>query len=471
MSIVIVMKTDNETLPDDAKTILIIDDDSNVSNVLSRALRQCGYRTLESAEGMSGLEMFRRRRPCTVLLDLKMPGLDGMQVLQEMKRIDDTVPVIIITAHGDIPAAVEAIKLGAYDFVCKPPEFDRLMILIRRAVESCGLMRTVRRLNTEVASSIESVLGASAPIKEIARQIHKVAHSDFSLMIQGETGTGKSFIARMIHDLSRRSNKSFVMVDIGSIPDTLLESELFGHEKGAFTGADRRKTGYFEAASGGTLFIDELENISPVMQAKLLAAVEERRVRLLGSTHSIGVDIRIICASNMDIATLVRDGRVREDLYYRLGEFFITLPPLRERRDDIRFFAQRFMVEAADDLGRKRIDFSEEAVNMLCSHSWPGNIRELKNVVRRAVLLTEESLIQPRHLQFERVRAEGPSESQVEQSRLPGQYAELNLAEQEKNSVMKALTASNGNKTKAALLLSISYKTLLRKLKRYGISS
>ncbi len=452
-------------------TVLIIDDDSNVCNVLSRALQKSGYRTIESADGMSGLKMFGDQRPSTVLLDLRMPGLDGIQVLQEMRRIDDSVPVIIITAHGDIPAAVEAIKLGAYDFVCKPPEFDRLMILIQRAVESCELMRTVRRLNTEVASSIESVLGASAPIKEIARQIHKVAHSDFSLMIQGETGTGKSFIARMIHDLSRRSSKPFVMVDIGSIPDTLLESELFGHEKGSFTGADRRQTGYFEAASGGTLFIDELENISPVMQAKLLAAVEERRVRPLGSTESKGVDIRIICASNADIASLVRDGKVREDLYYRLGEFFITLPPLRERREDIRFFAQRFMVEAADDLGRKRIALSEESVDVLCSHSWPGNIRELKNVVRRAVLLAEEGIIHPPHLHFERIRAVEPSGAQEGQSGLPGQYAGLNLAEQEKQAVIKALAASNGNKTKAALLLSISYKTLLRKLKRYGMLS
>ncbi len=469
------MKKNDDVETEDAKavSILIIDDDSTVRTVLSRALQKYGYRTIVTADGTSGLEKFGTERPSAVLLDLKMPGLGGIKVLEEMRRRDDTVPVIIITAHGDIPAAVEAIKLGAYDFVSKPPEFDRLMILIRRAVESCELMRTVRRLNTEVASSIEAVLGASAPIKEIARQIHKVAHSDFSLMIQGETGTGKSYIARMIHDLSRRSNKPFVMVDIGSIPDTLLESELFGHEKGAFTGADRRKTGYFEAAGGGTLFIDELENISPVMQAKLLAAVEERRVRPLGSTQSIEVDIRIICASNADIASLVRAGKVREDLYYRLGEFFITLPPLRERREDIRFFAQRFMVEAADDLGHKRIALSDEAVEMLCFHSWPGNIRELKNVVRRSVLLAEESLIHPHHLQFERIRASERDLplSVAEKTGDAGELTGLNLSEQEKQSVIKALAVSNGNKTKAALLLSISYKTLLRKLKKYGISS
>ncbi len=464
------MNIDNGPPEKERPTILITDDDARVRAVLARSLQAYGYRALEAADGSVGLDLFRREQPDAVLLDLRMPGLDGVAVLQEMKRIDDSIPVIINTAHGDIPAAVETIKLGAYDFVCKPPDFEKLMILVQRAVEAHQLARTVRRLSAEVASSIESVLGTSPSIKEVSRQIHKIAHSDLSLVIQGETGTGKSFIARMIHDLSRRSGKPFVMVDVGSIPDTLLESELFGHEKGAFTGADRRKAGYFEAANGGTLFIDELQNISPIMQAKLLAAVEERRVTPLGSTSSTDVDIRIMCASNMDIAGLVRAGRLREDLYYRLGEFFVTLPPLRERRGDILFLAQKFLAEAADDLERKQLSLSDESAEMLCSHAWPGNIRELKNVVRRAVLLADERIIRPEQLQFVQLRA-GATAAEGKPALAPPAQASLNLEEQEKQAVIRALSDSHGNKTRAALLLAISYKTLLRKIKKYGIVS
>ncbi len=451
------------------KTVLLIDDDQQVRYMFTRLLEKNGYRPIEASRGQEGLDAFSRARPEAVFLDLRMPGMDGMDVLRELKNRDATVPIILITAHGDIPAAVEAIKLGAYDFLTKPPDFDKLMTLLRRAVEAGELMRTVNQLNVDVAATIEHALGASAPIKAIAGHIHKVAHSDFSLMIQGETGSGKSYIARMIHDLSRRSAGPFVMVDVGSIPDTLLESELFGYEKGAFTGADKKKTGYFEQAAGGTLFIDELQNISPAMQGKLLAAVEERQIRLLGSTHPVNVDIRIICATNENLSALVRDGRVREDLFYRLGEFFITIPPLRERREDIRFFARRFMIEAAEDLQHRGAELSEEAAAVLLAHEWPGNIRELKNVVRRAVLLAEEGVILPVHLQFP---AAGPAISGRQKQ--PGAAAacsdDLRLVDQERQAIIRAMNACDGVKSKAAAMLAIDYKTLLRKLKKYGIS-
>lgn len=449
------------------QTILVIDDDESVRYVLARLLAKNGYRPVEAANGSDGIDAFSRLRPEAVLLDLRMPGMDGMDVLRELKKRDATVPIIIITAHGDIPAAVEAIKLGAYDFISKPPEFVRLITLLRRAIEAGALMRTVHQLNTDVASSIEHMLGTSASVKAIAGYIHKVAHSDFSLMIQGETGTGKSFVARMIHDLSRRSAGPFVMVDVGSIPDTLLESELFGFEKGAFTGADRKKAGYFEEANGGTLFIDELQNVSPAMQGKLLAAVEERKVRPLGSSRSVDVDIRIVCATNEDLPMLVRDGRVREDLFYRLGEFFITIPPLRERREDIQFFSRRFMLEAAEDLSRRSMELSDEAVAVLLAHQWPGNIRELKNVMRRAVLLADSRVLRPEHVQFP---ASCPASSPETQQASPVVQACVKLVDQEKQAIIRAMGACAGVKTKAAEMLSIDYKTLLRKLKKYGIS-
>jgi DNA-binding NtrC family response regulator len=447
------------------RTALIIDDDRQVRHVLSRLLANQGYGVTEASTGQEGVVSFTRSRPAAVLLDLRMPGMDGMTVLKELKKLDATVPIIIITAHGDIPAAVEAIKLGAYDFIAKPPEYANLMTMLRRAIEAGDLLRTVHQLSAEVSSSIEHVLGASVPIKAIAGQIHKVAHSDFSVMIQGETGTGKSFIARMIHDLGQRSSGPFVMVDVGSIPETLMESELFGHEKGAFTGADRRKSGYFESANGGTLFIDELQNISPAMQGKLLAAVEERRVRPLGSTQPVDVDIRIICAMNEDLTALVQNGRIREDLFYRLCEFCITLPPLRERVEDIRFYARRFMDEAAEELERHRVEFSPEAAALILAHRWPGNIRELKNVVRRAALLAEGDIIEPRHLQFLFCQE---SHAVALQAADAGEQL-FQLAEIEKKTVLHALEFAGGNKTHAAALLSIDYKTLLRKLKSYGI--
>ena len=453
------------------KTVLIIDDDQDVRNLLARLLLKNEYRPVEASSGAEGLAAFSRVRPDAVFLDLRMPGMDGMEVLRELRKLDATLPVIIITAHGDIPAAVEAIKLGAYDFLTKPPDFNQLMTLLRRAVEAGDLMRTVHQLSADVTATIEHALGTSTPIKAIAGHLHKVAHSDFSLMIQGETGSGKSFIARLIHDLSRRSSGPFIMVDVGSIPDTLLESELFGHEKGAFTGADRRKTGYFEAANGGTLFIDELQNISSAMQGKLLAAVEERQIRPLGSTQPIDIDIRIVCATNEDLQILVNEGRVREDLFYRLGEFFITIPPLRERSEDIRFFSQRFMVEAAEDLERRRVDLSDEAVTMLLAHSWPGNIRELKNVIRRAVLLTEDGTVGPEHIQFPAVCTTGlagPRRTAV--SAAEERPAEHKLSDHEKQAILHAMETCAGVKTRAAAMLAIDYKTLLRKLKKYGIS-
>lgn len=454
--------------PKNQHTVLVIDDEGAIREVLVRILRKNGYHPVDSADGRTGIEDFRRERPSAVLLDLKMPGMDGIAVLQELRRIDETVPVIIITAYGDIPTAVEATKLGAYDFLAKPPDFDKLTVLVRRAVEARGMMTAVRKLKTEVQTSIETVLGRSRAIRAIAAQIRQVAHSDFSLIIQGETGTGKSFIARMIHDLSARARGPFVMVDVGAIPDTLMESELFGYEKGAFTGAERRKPGHFETAGAGTLFIDELQNMSPSMQGKLLAAVEQRRIRPLGGTQPLEVDIRIIGATNADIMLLVHGGKIREDLFFRLGEVIIALPPLRDRVEDIIFLAQRFIADAAEELERPVAALTDEAAAKLLSHPWPGNIRELKNVIRRAVLSCDAKEIGAEQIQFHMMGTARSSSPGTSGPVSPDEGL-LNLEQVEKHTIIKALRTSSGNKTKAAALLSVDYKTLLRKIKKYGI--
>jgi two-component system response regulator AtoC len=449
--------------------VLLVDDESTIRLALSRMLAGHGWRPLTARDGAEGISLFIADRPSVVLLDLRMPGMSGLDALKEMRRIDDTVPVIIISAHGDIPAAVEAIKLGAYDFIAKEPDFDKLMVLLKRAVEARDLRSMVKRLNAEVLTSVGSVLGRSEAIRNVAAQIHQIAHSDFSVFIQGDTGTGKSYIARMIHDLSARAGGPFVPVDVGAIPDTLMESELFGFERGAFTGADHRKPGYFERAGGGTLFIDELQNMPPAMQGKLLAAVEERRFHRLGGVEQVNVDIRIICATNGDIMTMVHNGRIREDLYFRLGEIVFVLPPLRDRTKDIRFLAERFLHEAVADLKRSEVSLSDGAVDVLEAYPWPGNIRELKNVVRRAALVAEGQVIEPRHLNFPSVRrGDGGNGSPSQETERPEE--ELDLAVVERKTIIAALRSTQGNKTRAASLLGIDYKTILRKIKKYGIS-
>lgn len=378
--------------------ILIVDDEKASSSVLAEILEKNGFSTIEASNSREALEIFVEKRPDAVLLDLKMPDMDGIEVMQELKKIDPDIPIIFVTGHGDIPTAVEAIKLGAYDFIVKPPKFDRLFFTLKRAIEKLELQRSVKRLNTVVRTHLESLLGNSPIIKGVIEQIHKVAWSDFSIIIQGETGTGKSVIARTIHDLSKRVKGPFITVDLGAIPETLVESELFGYEKGAFTGAERKKKGFFGISNGGTIFIDELENMSPYVQSKLLRVVEEKKVYPLGSTQPVDIDIRIIAATNKDISQSVKERRLREDLFFRLGEFIITLPPLRERIEDISFFAQKFFIEACIELNKQAWEITDDAIDLLNKYLWPGNLRELKNVIRRAVLHADDAVIRAEHI-------------------------------------------------------------------------
>ncbi|NOZ25996.1 MAG: sigma-54-dependent Fis family transcriptional regulator [Nitrospirae bacterium] len=447
--------------------VLIVDDEHVVRLVLTEILESNGFAVTGVSNGREALEVFRKERPASVLLDLKMPDMDGRETLLELKKIDPDVPVIIVTAYGDIPTAVEAIKYGAYDFIVKPPKLETLVLTLKRAVERVELEREVRRLNTAVESSLEWLLGRSQGMKKVIQQIHQVAWSDFTIIIEGETGTGKSFIAQQIHSLSRRADKPFTSVDMGVIPEALVESELFGYEKGAFTGADRKKKGYFEITNGGTILIDELQNMSPLVQSKLLSVVEQKRIFPVGGTSPVDVDVRIIAATNTDIKESVKEKKFREDLYFRLSEFVITLPPLRERVDDIPFLANRFLMDAGAELNKQMKAIDDDSILLLMRYPWPGNVRELKNVIRRAVLLSDNGVVRSKHIDL---LIDNKAEDGGDLPILPlKELSAMAAKDVEKKAIQQAMKMSNGNKTKAASMLQIDYKTLLTKIKEYSL--
>ena len=442
--------------------VLIVDDDHDLRSVVCDVLRDEGFSTVEAQDGSSALSAVRKAMPDAVLLDLRMPGMNGIEVMQEIRKIDPYMPVIIMTAHGDIPTAVEVIRNGAYDFVVKPPDFDKLIITLKRAVEKRRLEIDIDRFSTALDLSLEQMFGKSPAMRNVISQITQVAGTNLSVVIQGETGTGKSFIASAIHNVSKRSKKPFVRVDMGLIPDTLFESELFGFRKGAFTGADRHKAGYFENANTGTIFIDEIENIPLHIQGKLLSVLDERRIYPLGSTTPVSIDIRIVAATNREIKECVAKKSFREDLYYRIGEFVINVPPLRERIEDIPFFTNKFVLDACTELNRQIREITDEALALLMRHTWSGNIRELKNVVRKAVLMAPGDIIDGRTV--------GPliSVRAVEEKSFSLSIKDA-MRDVEKTNIREALRRTGGNKTRSAELLQISYKNLLDKIKIYEL--
>ncbi len=449
--------------------ILIIDDDRSVRLVLGTLLRKNGFVPVEAPGGEQGISSLRNEHPRCVLLDLKMPGMDGIETLHALKKIDQFVPVIIITGYADIPTAVQTIKLGAYDFLTKPPQVDKLILTIKRAIEAYSLQEALNQLDDTMLGSLESLFGRSDSMKGVIHHIRQVSKTDFSVIIQGDTGTGKSVVAQTIHDLSKRARNPFQSVDVGVIPENLIESELFGHEKGAFTGADRKKTGFFEIAHKGTLFIDELENTPPVLQNKLLRAVEEKRIYPIGSTRPVDIDVRIIAASNADIKNAVREKRFREDLFFRLSEYMITMPRLRDRPSDIPFLATKLMSAASNELEKQMRELTPEAAELLMTYPWPGNIRELKNVIRRAVLTCRDGVIRPEDIEF--IVGDSLSRQDNGSFLMPLKQVALQATRDAESEVIKrALTITGGNKSRAAKLLEVDYKTLLTKIKDYRIS-
>jgi DNA-binding NtrC family response regulator len=398
-----------------------------------------------------------------------MPQMDGIETLQELKKLDPDVPIIIITGYADIPTAVKTIKLGAYDFLTKPPQVDKLILILERAIENYELHKALTNLDTTVDTSLEWVFGKSEIMRNVIHQIRQVARSDFSVIIQGETGTGKSVVAQTIHNLSKRAKQQFQSVDVGVIPENLIESELFGHEKGAFTGADKKRIGFFEIADGGTIFIDELENMPLQLQSKLLRVVEEKKIYSIGNSKPVNIDVRIIAATNSDIRQSVREKRFREDLFFRLSEFVITVPKLKDRIEDIPFMAMKFFTKAAIELGKQMREIDRDAIGLLQGYSWPGNVRELKNVIRRAVLLSRDDVIKPRDIEFL------IEETQNVQDHLPllplKEITARVTRDAEKQAIRHILIVTKGNKTKAASILKVDYKTLLTKIKEYDLTN
>jgi DNA-binding NtrC family response regulator len=456
--------------------ILLVEDKEGLRNVLTKTLEDEGFLVESCADGGEALRSLSSQSHLLVLTDLKLPSADGLEILKAARQTDSALPVIVMTAFGTIQDAVSAMKEGAYDFLEKPVDNDHLLALIRRALEhrSLALENTLLKERFAEALNFPRIVGESPALRDALSQLGKVAETDATVLLTGESGTGKELFAGALHHLSRRRAGAFFAINCAAIPETLLENELFGHEKGAYTGAGASRRGKMEMADGGTLFLDEIGDLSPALQGKVLRVIEEKRFERVGGTETRTVDLRLVAATNRDLRLLVEQRHFRQDLYFRLSVFPVTIPPLRERRSDIpilaRHFAERFSAEAKR---RRSVGIAGETMEILVSYSWPGNIRELQNALERAVILCEGSEILPAHLNLS-----GPVPSQ-EASRvgdlvgLEGSLAEVaarasSLAEKEK--IQMALEEAGGNKSRAALLLQVSYKTLLTKLKELQIS-
>jgi DNA-binding NtrC family response regulator len=454
--------------------ILVVDDEVEIRSLLAAVLQNKGYEVVTAEDGAAALQAVPRERPAVILMDLSMPRMNGMDALPEIKRLDAEVPVIICTAHADLATAVRAMKLGAYDYLTKPFDVELLILTLERAVERHRLHSRIEELKRQgQGSSLAERMGGSPAIAQVIQQVAQVAESNFTVLVQGETGTGKELVARGIHQQSPRRPAPFVAVDCSAIPETLVESELFGHERGAFTGAQARREGHFQLAKGGTLFLDEIGNVPLATQAKLLRALEQREVNPLGATRAVAVDARIIAATNSELEESVKAGRFRADLYYRLSEFTIALPPLRSRREDIKQLSQRFLDEVSMELRRPVRRIADEAMQVLLHHDWPGNVRELRNVVRKAALLATD-VVTPEHIPALSAAAPTPSRAAAEplgENLSLREVAELAAGQAEREVIRHALESTKGNKSQAARLLRTDYTTLHAKMKRYGISA
>ena len=459
------------------KKILIVDDDKDLCFNLASILKEEGHEVITAADGKQALKAIDQSAPDLVLLDIKLPGMDGVELLPEMKRKGSHLPIIMLTANSDVKSAVKAMKLGAYDYITKPFDDEELILIIKKALHNQYLCQEVERLRKKLGQGpapLEETMGDSPQIRQVLKQVEIIAPTNMTVILQGESGTGKEVIARMVHEKSLRKDKPFIAIDCGAMPDTLVESELFGYEKGAFTGAVERKDGKFEQAHGGTLFFDEITNIPPNVQMKLLRAVQERKFQHLGGKKDISVDVRIIVATNVNFSEAVKTGKFREDLFHRFNEFHIDLPPLRERREDLPVLTKYFLDEANRDLNRKVEGFSGEAMRFLLDYHWPGNVRELKNAIKRAVLLADSTKITPACLSLNNGHSNPQPESQAPIAE-PEEGASLREAKRkssgqiEEKMIREAMVKAGGNKTKAARILKIDRTTLYSKIEEFQI--
>ncbi len=457
--------------------ILIIDDDPDITLLLDRFFKKNGYGTTVATSGEEGIAELRKCNADVVLCDFKLPDYDGLEILQKIKLINPSTQVIIITGYSDVKIAVEALKKGAFEYVTKPLFPDEILLIVENAFKKKKKLAQQATGSSSGAQAIKIdkkkfVKGSTPAAQVLQKHIDLIAPTDMSVIILGETGTGKEYVANAIHQKSKRSDKPFIAVDCGALPGELAGSELFGHIKGAFTGALNDKEGCFEVANGGTLFLDEIGNLDYENQVKLLRVLQERKVKRLGSNKETPVDIRIIVATNENLKESIKEGSFREDIYHRLNEFTIQLSPLRERKDDVRIFLTHFLNISNEELGKNISAFKTEAENALVNHYWHGNLRELKNVVKRAVLLCQESKISSEHLPEEIVKPDYFAFAKDENDDVfDDQVMDLkSVAERaEKKAIKHVLNQTGGNKSKAAEILKVDRKTLYNKMSSYGI--
>jgi two-component system NtrC family response regulator len=449
------------------RTILLIEDDESLRKVMEYNLREEGYRVVTAADGRSGLERFQAQAVDLVLTDIRMPEMDGMEVLTRLKTMQSDLPVIVLTAHGTIDSAVEAIKVGAFDYLTKPFSREQLRAAVRKALDVAALTTENRHLRQVVVErfSFANMIAASRAMRAVTDMAARVAQSDATVLLEGESGTGKELLAKAIHFHSARTRAPFVTINCGAIPEHLLESELFGHRRGSFTGAVADKRGKFETADGGTIFLDEIGELPSQLQVKILRVLQEREIDKVGDPRPIKVDVRVIAATNRDLEKMIADGGFRDDLYYRLAVVSIRMPPLRERADDIPLLVDHFLTKHSERLGRPRPNVEKPVYSALNLYSWPGNIRELENVIERALVLDKDGVLGLDDLP-ERLRAR---EQRMGNLRIELPDEGISLETVERELLLAALEKHNWNQTRAAAYLGITRSTLLYRMQKFGL--
>jgi len=468
-----------------AARILIADDEDSLRWVLEKGLRQAGYDVVAVKDGEEAVRVFEAQPFDLVFLDVRMPGLDGLTALERIRDLRPDVYVIVMTAHGSMDTAIKAMQRGAYDYLNKPFDLDEVLLLSERALAASRLTQEVARLRTGLAEVREfsALIGRHPRMQDVYKTIGRIAGTDVTVLLRGESGTGKELVARAIHHYSRRSGRPFVAVSCAAIPGTLLESEMFGHERGAFTDAKERRLGKFELAHGGTLYLDEIGDTPVDLQTKLLRALQERTIERVGGHESIAIDVRVLAATNRDLEALMKEGRFREDLYYRLNVVTVNLPPLRERRRDIPLLVEHFLAKHVEELGERGV--APEALDRLVGYEWPGNVRELENVVQRAMVMATAGVILPEHLPIGPVSAaasvavDATLEEIIERKlmecvrglreRSSANLYDLVVGLVEKPLLRAVLRETSGNQVRAAQILGINRNTLRKKLTEHGI--
>ncbi|MBI4564204.1 MAG: sigma-54-dependent Fis family transcriptional regulator [Planctomycetes bacterium] len=448
--------------------ILVVDDEKLIRWSLHERLKREGYTVTEAQDGRSATAALDAASPDLVLLDLRLPDTDGLEVLKAIQARAPELPVILITAYSTVDSAVEAMKRGAYDYVSKPFNMDELVISVKRALETSSLRREARdrALEQKARYGVHALVGASESIREVADLVRKVAHSGATtVLLRGESGTGKDLVARALHYESPRADRAFMNITCTALPDTLLESELFGHEKGSFTDAKAQKKGLFELADGGTIFLDEIGDMSPSLQAKVLRALEEKAFRRIGGTQDLRVDVRVVAATNRDLEALIQEKRFREDLYYRLNVIAIELPALRRRPEDIPLLARHFVAYFAREFRKEIRGIAPDAIEKLQFHDWPGNVRELRNAIERAVLLSSGAILEAGDFALGR----GPATDEAGPRWLKIPPEGVNLEDVERDLVIQALERSHGNQTKAGELLRMTRDQIHYRMQKFGL--